>query len=386
MRPEAELLVACARTCMDSENAERVRRLLREDLDWAFLVHMADRHGLIPFLYRHLRGAYSEAVPRGILEQLGGAFRRNVERSLFLTDELLKILDLFVTHGVEAIPWKGPALAAFLYRDLTLRQFSDLDILIRKADISKAKQLLLRRGYRPQLDLTPLQERAYLWSWCEYVFTSGDGRVVELHWGVAPRYFSFPLDLGPLWERLEETIPLGGRPVRTLSPEDWLLTLCVHGTKHLWERLQWVVDVAELVRLHPGMDWARVLSQAQALGGARMILLGLGLTQELLGTALPEEISRKLRSDPAVRSLIADMRECLFRETTSPPGLFQRTLFHLRARERLGDRARYCLRLAVTLSPGDLTSWSFPSFLFPLYYFLRPIRLMKKYGSITHII
>lgn len=379
MSPEAELMVACARARMDPGNADRIRGLCRQDIDWESLLRMASRHGMTPLLYWHLRGIGPEEVPKVVLNRLRHAFRHHVGRALFLTGELLQILDLLEGHGIKAIPFKGPVLAAWLYKNLALRPFSDLDILIRPSDVPKARELLITRGYRPQLDLKPLQERAYRWSWCEYVFLGGDGQVVELHWRLAPRYFSFPLDLDRLGDH-PETISLGGRQVRTFPPEDWLWVLCGHGTKHLWARLLWISDVAELVRLHPGIDWQRVLSRARALGTERMILLGLYLAEDLLEIDLPEAISRRVQADPAVRALGASVKTRLFREAAHPPGLFSMALFHLRARERLRDRVRYCVGMAVTLSPGDLTAWSLPLALFPLNYVLRPLRLIRKYG------
>lgn len=379
MSPEAELMVACARARMDPGNADRIRGLCRRGLDWESLLRMAAHHGMTPLLYWHLHRIGPEGVPEVVLDRLRHAFRHHAGRALFLTGELLQVLDLFEGHGVEAIPFKGPVLAAWLYKNLALRPFSDLDILIRPSDVPKARELLIARGYRPQLDLKPLQERAYRRSWCEYVFLGGDGQVVELHWRLAPRYFSFPLDLERMGERLE-TVSLGGRKVRTFSPEDWLWVLCGHGTKHLWERLLWISDVAELVRLHPGMDWQRVLSQARALGTERMILLGLYLVEDLLEIDLPEAISRRVQADPAVQALGTSVRARLFREAARPPVTFSTALFHIRARERLRDRVRYCVGMAVTLSPGDLTFLSLPSLLFPCYYILRPLRLIGKYG------
>src|SRR3712207_8653927 len=40
-----------------------------------------------------------------------------------------------------------------------------------------------------------------------------------------------------------------------------LLILCVHGTKHIWGRLSWICDVAELLRTQPDMDWEYVLDR-----------------------------------------------------------------------------------------------------------------------------
>lgn len=380
-RPEAELLLCCARTCMDSERAERIRTLLRADIDWAYLLQTALRHGVMPLLYWSLNNTCPEAVPRAILDQLRDDFHNNARRNLFLTGELLKLLKLFEAHEISAIPFKGPVLAFSVYGNLALRQFSDLDVLVHKQDIPKAQELLVSLGYRPLVQPTGAQKLALKRDGhLAFVFVGDNGRsFVELHWEIIRRYFSFPLDPERLWERLEP-ICLGGKEVLTLSPEDLLLILCVHGARHLWERLEWICDVAKLIGVHKGMHWGRVMKQASTLGSERMLFLGFFLASDLLGAALPEGVWQRVRSDRVVKSLAAQVRERLFLETNSPSGIFESDLFYLRARERPGDRLQYCLRRAMTPTIEDWEFLPLPAFLSFLYYLLRPIRLVGKYG------
>src|SRR5438046_1996796 len=82
------------------------------------------------------------------------SFQKNAARSVLLTWELVDILDLFATEGIEAMPYKGPAIAISIYGRLALRQFSDLDILVRKRDVWRCQQLLISRGYQPHFDIT----------------------------------------------------------------------------------------------------------------------------------------------------------------------------------------------------------------------------------------
>jgi len=388
--PEAELLLCCARTCLDAESAERIRDLLQEDIDWAYLIQTALRHGVMPLLSRSLYTVCPEAVPRAILDQLRDHFRANTLRNFFMTEELLKLLNLLEAHGTPAIPYKGPILAASVYGDLSLRQFSDLDILVRQQHVPRAKELLISQGYQPQTQLNGAQETAYLPSHREYKFVRDDGRVrVELHWRIAAHWqipSSFPLDPEHLWERNEQ-VSLAGATVRNLSPEDLLLILCVHGSHHHWERLEWICDVAELIRVHQGMDWRQVIEQASRLGSERMLFLGLFLANDLLRTALPEEVVQRLQADPVVKSLAAQVREWLFREADGGLELSEESTFFIRMRERLWDRVPYYLlylcaylRTAMTPNVKDRALLPLPGFLSFLYHLLRPIRLVREYG------
>ena len=382
-RPEGELLLCCARICEDSERAARIRALLGREIDWSYLLSTALPHGMMPLLYWHLNATCSDAVPKTAMEQLRGHFHDNTRRNLFLTGELLRLLNLFEAQGISAIPYKGPALAASVYGNIALRNFSDLDVLVHRQVVPRAKELLISSGYQPAHQLTNAQEAAFLQYECEHLFTRDDGAsIVELHWEIMPRRLSFPLDTELLWERLG-SISFGGKVVPTLSPEDLLLILCAHGSKHLWERLAWICDVTGLIQAHWGMDWEWVVQQADTLGGSRMLSLGLLLARDLLGATLPEEVSQKVQADPVSRSLAADVRERLFSEADGQPGIFEDSMFHpfcLRVRERLRDRVRYCIRSAMTPGEADWEFLSLPPLFSSLYYVLRPVRLTGKYG------
>jgi hypothetical protein len=377
-RPEVELLLLCARTRMSSERAARVETLLQEDINWDYLLETAQEHGLMPLLYWNLNATCPEAVPKTAFNQLRDRFRKNAQRNVFWTGELLRLLNLFEMHGISAVPFKGPSLAASIYGNLALRQFADLDILVHKQDVPRAKELLASVGYQPEYWLTHTQEVAFLQYYHELSFTrDAVGIRVELHWDVAERFFSFPLKPERLWERLEPT-SLAGKEVLALSPEDLLLILCMHGTKHLWQALELICAVAELIRVSEGLDWARIMEQARELGSERMLFLGFFLASDLLGATPPDEVLQRALADPSVKALSAQVRGQLFREADNPPNIFEEALFYLRARERLQDRIRYCIRRTVTTTPNDWTL-PLPASLFFLYYLLRPARLISKY-------
>jgi len=382
-RPEAELLLCCARTRIDSEKVSRISELLRQEMNWAYLLRMARAHRITPLLFWHLNAASPEAVPEDVLEQLRNHFHNGNLRSLVLTGELLKLLGLFETYEIPAIPYKGPALATFAYGNLALREFDDLDILIHKQDVPRAKELLISVGYQPQYYLNRAQEVTFLRYGFELGFTrvGGEG-AVDLHWELAEKHFSFSLDPRSLWGRLER-VPLGGGSVPTLMPEDLLLVLCAHGSKHLWQRLMWICDVAELVRVSDGMDWVRVVERAATLGSERMLFLGLYLASDLLGMALPVEIAQRIQDDTAVKMLAGQVRERLFRGANGSPAVFEELpfhSFHIKVRERLRDKIQYCLRAATATTVRDWMLLPLPRYLYPLYYLIRPFRMIGKYG------
>jgi hypothetical protein len=376
---EAEILLRCARSSPNPEEADRLRALVETGLDWPRVIREAERHGLRPLVATHLRAAVGEGAARGGLVELELAALGTARRNVALTAELFRLLEGFDQAGVRVLPYKGPVLAGAVYGSVALREFLDLDLLVRRGDVRAAAHVLQIAGYRAKLPLTPAQEAAVLGSRHELVFVREDGRVVvELQWRVVPAYFAFELDHERLWDRAE-WVQLAGRKVPTLRPEDLLLALCVHGTKHLWDRLVWILDVAELIRARTDLDWAEVVTMARHLGALRMLGLGLRLATDLPGASIPPP-ARDLLIDPVVDRLAIQTWERTLSSSRAPGGIARAAHYHLGARERYRDRMRYCARLALATTPGDWAAIRLPDALFPLYSLVRLARVALKYG------
>jgi hypothetical protein len=379
-RVEDSLLVHCVRNCLGADSAHIVNAIASHELDWSYLTATAFRHGVMPLVYHTLKNTCPDAVPPAALQNLQHLFQANANANLLMTGELIKLLDLFKAHDIVAVPFKGPVLAASAYGDISLRQFVDLDIMVRREDVREAGLLLASLGYQSRIQLDREAElQDLLRDNHQYGFTRNDNRItVEIQWGLAHSYFSLSLDADSLLE-FTELRKLAGTPVPNLLPEYMLLILCIHGTKHQWERLEWIADVAQLVRACPNMDWDRVMLESSRAGSERMLLLGLLLSADLLGAVIPETVARKMRDESGLGPLAREVYQQIFSSCEKPPGVFRRSLFHLRAREHLGDRIRYCYRLLTTLTSADRGAGRSSPWTQFIYYPVRTARLIGKY-------
>ncbi len=337
-RPEETLLILGARTRLDEESAAYVDALLREDLDWDYLLRMAFQHSVVPLLYKNLLPAYTGLLPKPFADELRAYFHGNALRNMVLTRELLALVDGLEALGVPALPFKGPALAVTAYGDLSLRQFGDLDLLVRKKDLGRAEAFFFSRGYRsrePQTGNKLLKRVRVFLRGYHLKLEKGDGQVLlEPHWHVEGRHLGFRFDIEGLWARLQR-VSLGGREVNAVPPEDLLLVLCAHGSRHLWRRLSWMADVAELVR-RTELDWDYVLREAEKTRSRRMLFLGVSLAQGVLGAALPPDVSAQAQADP-VRELVPGILRALF-TPPEPTPYDEKYAFYLRLHDRPRDK------------------------------------------------
>lgn len=379
--PEKQLLVCCSRARVDPSAAENIRRLLARSLDWQFILNAAAEHGVAPLLFCNLSLLGANAVPAAQLASLKDHVRAASVRALVLTAELIRILDALGAAGIQAIPYKGPVLAAQAYGDVALRGFEDIDLVLRQRDIASADRVLgsahYTQGFPPIF--APGEKSSLIPG--EYNYCDRERRLIlELHTERTLRHFPVPPDLDALAPRLA-SVCLSGHDVRTFSPEDALVFLCVHGSKDFWRRLVWVADVAELIRSHPQLDWERVYAFADAVRARRILHLGLALADRLFEISLPGEVHSRVRADVIADSIAAQMQRSLLGRTASPLGAG--ATFDYRRRMLPGALAgiRYATRLATAPAAEDLQSMRLPRPLAPLYAALRPLRLLKKYGG-----
>jgi Uncharacterised nucleotidyltransferase len=376
-RSDHELLLLCARTTTNDRIAARLRELAATKINWQYLFLLARRHSIVPLLYLQLDRHAADLVPSEHLNQLKKHYFENVARNTLLTAELCRIIIRFANSGIDAIPYKGPVLALFAYGNVSLRRFVDLDVIVKKSDVLKAREILLAEGYMPSKSLSLNRQELLLRTQHNMQFSRDNHRlIVELHWEVAPHLFASTVSSDQLWEN-PATVDLNGLQVQTLSAADLLFSLCVHGSRHLWERLGWICDIAELLARHT-FDWSALLKRAAEADTDRMFLLGLYLAEQLLEAPLPAEVKQRCDADPRLASLAENVVERLFNGATHVPATSREIFkYNIGVRKTLSARARYILYM-LRPTDGDLGAHSLPQSFSFAYYLARPFRLLKR--------
>ena len=374
--PETRLLLACGRASLTADDAAQVRTLAASGLDWDRALRLAARDGLRPLLHRHLTRHASTAAP-AVIETLRGYAQKNSAFGLLFTGELLRLLAALDAAGVDAMPFKGPALAQQVYGHVALRQFCDLDILVRDADVWTASAVLEAHGFTADAPIPEHRRAACLKQDYVRLFRRDGGRtIVELHWAVAPRSFAVRFDGAAVWQRAS-SMALQGRTVRVPAHEDLLLMLCVHGSRHGWDTLEQLAALAELVRSAP-LDWRAVWQRAGAMHCRRMVAFGLLLAHALFDAPLPPDAAAAWRSAPlrALALAIAAGHRVEAAETLTYGRLAAR---QLRLKDTWADRARAVAGELTLTTPADWALVDLPRPLSAAYPLVRAVRVARKH-------
>jgi hypothetical protein len=354
-----------------------MNEMLRRLADWPVLLELAEEHSVFGLSASRFRECGEGAVPPEVFEELKERYRAQALFTLRLTAEMFRLLDRFSASGVEALVIKGPVLSARCYGDPGLRQYGDLDLIVRDKDILRSTELMMTLGYEPRVPLTAIQARKIPG---EYVFRQSSTKLlVEFHTELTFRYHPRPLPMEKLFER-QVRVKIDAHDVPALSPEDELILISIHGAKHFWEQLSYIADVAAFVSKQE-LDWARVRSSAEEVGGERMLNVGLRLAADVLGAPLPENVAALVRSDRAAGLLVGQIMRWLPAAGSAPPGIFARAMFRMRMRGGIFSGPAYLFRLSFSPTEEDWIAGARNK----RHWFLdavgRPFRLARKYGK-----
>lgn len=353
--------------------------MLEAPLDWDYLISTARKHGLIPLLYGHINSTPSH-IERAQLDAIKQESVENCQSVLHLIGRLGKLLKLFNETGIPILVFKGPTLAQQAYGENNLRQAGDLDVLIQRTNFELARKLLESLGYRMFPNLTPRQLAAHLNFHCEVQFERDNCfTVIDLHWSLTPQAFPVQFDTDEVIER-SQVQPIGGARVNTFCAEDLILFQCVHGAKHYWSRLEWIVSLAELIRNQDNIDWDKLILSSRVARASRMLALGLNLSKQLGDVDIPDSVFDKIDARGSMRTLARQTLATMFDGRPTEYLSIRAISKNFQIMDRKRDVLSSILRVIFVPTLSDWESLSLPESFHPFYYVLRPLRLMKSYS------
>ncbi|HKN76745.1 MAG TPA: nucleotidyltransferase family protein [Candidatus Acidoferrum sp.] len=371
---EWALLLECAKPHPDPC---RLGELLHASIEWTSLIAFAEDHGVLGLTAERLLSYDENVITPDTRESLRTWRRAYTLFTMNLTAEMFRLFDSFAGAGVEVLVIKGPVLSARCYGDPGLRHYGDLDLIVRDKDILRSTELMMNLGYEPNVPLTAIRSKKIPG---EYVFRQASTKLlVEFHTELTFRYHPRPLPMEKLFKR-QARVEIDSHKVPALSPEDELILICIHGAKHFWEQLSFVADVAAFVS-NQELDWERVRSATEEVGGERMLYVGLRLAADVLGARLPEKVAELVRSDRAVGRLAGQIVQWLPAAGSEPPGIFERATFRMRMRGGVFSGAAYLFRLSFSPTEEDWVEGAEDKRHWFLDALGRPFRLARKYGN-----
>lgn len=197
--------------------------------------------------------------------------------------QLKNILSLFKKHNTPVILLKGISFNNLLYKTCAPRLSNDMDLLINKDDLQKVTSFLRSEVVIDTRRFVNVFGDLYENS---YIPIGNIGANLDLHTHITYPYL---LDLTEyeLWERSIPHPLYKSDLVRTLSPEDTLLHLAIHGFKDLDYCKYNIVDTCEVLnQLKP--DLITTIERSKKWGAEFMLFILLDCYLKVTGDVISE--------------------------------------------------------------------------------------------------
>ncbi len=354
---------------------DEIRRLASAVTDWETVPASARRHRVTQAVFVALRDHAAGIAPPAILEDM--RVRSLVDQATCHAQavELTRIGRAGDAAGIAMLVLKGIPLSLGLYGRLAARGAGDIDILVDPAQLRHAGTVLEGLGYvrqgarifdrRQTVCQSRIKDVAYV--------HRTSGQMVELHQRLTENPHLLPWRFPALWRNRDEVM-VNGTAIATLPRRDLALYLCIHGASHCWERLRWLVDLAELLRAPGAVEAA--LADANGAGLGAPMREAITLCHHWLELPVaPENLLEPAALAPFIRRFFEGGR---WNPAVRPGSLewLRRYSFWGRIHSwSLRSDWRYRLRelSGILIWPPDWETIALPDALFWLYPFLRPV-------------
>jgi hypothetical protein len=384
--PEFELVLACLRWPQDTVDADRIRSLAEQLIDWPHVLQIVHHHKVVPLFLRNFEAFAGGCMPEESAAILRAENMTNAHLCQRRSSHLVTLQRLFREQGVDLRVIKGIPLAVSAYQDAALRECGDIDLLIAEKNIFKAGEILRTLGYarfEPKARLTPRRLRSYLAHQKDFSYEHPSaGVVIDLHW----RLFRNPFL--PSNARLDQVggawVHLGAEPIATLPPARLLLYLCVHGAFDGWLRLKWLADIGALLHTMTEEQLNETASLAKEQQALAQFSAAILLCRQMLGPH-PAPAGLLDANDRRVAHILR------FGERLLTSNHYRPVREHISSSQWFGNelrmhssfRYRLDLFLRTLFRPRVWSRFDLPDALFPLYALLSPLdwlsfRVLKR--------
>lgn len=211
------------------------------NINWDYFLCLAIRHRIIPQIYNHLKTLTT--VPIKIIDDLEHLNYKIKMQNLNSLGEIIRTTKVLAKNNIPYFIVKGVPLSQYAYKDYTIRQAKDIDILIDPINLEKAHNLITQLGYTvtfPTYALKGFKRSYYLLHRHDIaVFNVERNIEIELHFNL-----NFP---GVPFFRTKylpkECINISNHNICVLKNEYHLLYLMQHAATHAFSRLRWLHDI-----------------------------------------------------------------------------------------------------------------------------------------------
>lgn len=284
--------------------------------DWKMAADLAiARHRVAPLI---ATGLQALGPPEDVAAAIDGHVRANALKTLSHIAETRRIVAALAAAGAEPVVFKGWPLAEQLYGEASARHTGDLDLLLPRDRVHAGYAALAGLGYQARPSEARRMAQARWADGCSKdveLLNRRTGILVELHWH-SSKYAGWPEILAGAGALVRHESQAG--PVLVPDTRANLFYLSQHGALHLWDRLKWLADIADLVRGRSPADLVRDIAAARAAGVSRPVIFALSLSSRLLASPAPAVLAEAGGCDGAAEPWLPGLERWIIGRLATP--------------------------------------------------------------------
>jgi len=347
----------------------------KQTINWELFYEIVNLHNIRPFIYHTISKNHIKTCPE-VKEKLKTTFTFAQKRNLIqanITQQLVKELQ---KNEISAIPYKGAIFGLSNYKDIALRESTDVDLLIDKADIEKVQAFFKLKGHIQKFKIPKDYLSYYKRFFRELIFRDESNAInIEVHWRLMDK-FSSNYPEHQFFKNGLEVYQAQGISIIKLNPTyDFLILASNHFVKDMCIKFKYLLDVGCMIENHSNkLNKDLIESTALKYGFNKKLNTGLSIVNSLLGINY---------DDKALNSVDAELLKIplaypihLPRMYISEPRYF---FYNLKMQDSRFFTAKYvirCIQYLFLPTYEDINRFKIPAFLLPLYIISRPFRLL----------
>lgn len=294
LSPANKLMLCAYPLHPDAAGIEMMNHWAGQVSDWPSFTESTIKNGLGPLIYKNLPllNLYGD-IPECCISDLKQIYYKTLSRIMVLYAHFRSVVDALAENEIMVIPLKGIYLAEAVYKDIGLRQMSDIDLLVREPDISRCKEILIGLGYKQNLNYLTSGALQWFFGMKHLPGLIMNGVCFEIHSRLHASRRRYRFNIREIINRSQHDSFLS-TPCHTFSTVDLILHLCIHLFEHvhtLHYQLYRYCDIAETLRnAGPDFDWDELIRLGKSYHCDREVRSILFLVNKYFNAPVPEKV------------------------------------------------------------------------------------------------
>jgi len=305
LSPANQLILLSAKLQLSAVELELLNDLIPQIQNWDSAVTNIIARQTAPLFFKKLPLLSNrDLIPVEATNKLQQAYYKSLSRGMVLYNAFEKVAEAFCcATDIRVVVLKGIYLSEWLYGDIALRQFSDMDLLVSKDDAMQCLSILTELGFKPSDSAVTEFITEFIASKSEIVHYAPmviNDVSVEIHIKLHRQSKHYDIKIESFLNNAEKLL-LRNKPVYALELHDLLIHLCVHLDKHFrGGHVQFTSfnDIVNLLEKYQHeIDWTLLVQRCDYHECELAVFRFLVLIHKFYDAALPEHILRKYESD-----------------------------------------------------------------------------------------